>query len=239
MNFIISNQTELRSQKEFKQLPFDRSKIDNVNRVEVNGQRLYAYEGELKMLPSVSTITSWHTRKHIMKWRQRIGDEQANQITRKAGNRGRSLHEACERYLLNDPNALKIPPSTWLRFKPIKEYLDQYCDGLYAVETQLFSLFLGVGGTVDCVASIANRACVIDFKTSIKLKTVEQIEHYFMQASAYAFMWHEMTGVKIDDIMILMVDDEYNFKVFYQKPHLYLEKFIKLRDTYLKESKQA
>lgn len=236
MNFIQSNQ-ELRSPKEFKQLPFDRTKIDSVKRVEINGQRLYACEGELQMFPSVSTITSWHTRKHIMKWRQRVGDDEANRITKKAGNRGRSLHEACERYLLNAPDALNLPSTTWSRFKPIKQYLDEFCDGLYAVETQLYSKFLGVGGTVDCVASIARRPCVIDFKTAIKIKTLEQIEHYFMQASAYAFMWQEMTKIAINDIIIVMVDDDYNFKVFYQKPQLYLEKFIKLRDTYLKESK--
>ena len=45
--------------------------------------------------PSVTTVLSAYNKKAIFEWRQRVGEEQANRISRKASGRGTKLHTIC------------------------------------------------------------------------------------------------------------------------------------------------
>jgi genome maintenance exonuclease 1 len=44
----------------------------------------------------------------------------------------------------------------------------------------------------------------VDFKGSTKAKRIEDIENYFLQATAYAIMWQERTGIQVSQIVILI-----------------------------------
>ena len=59
--------------------------------------------------PSVTTVLGWHTRKGIMEWRQRVGDEAANKISRQASARGTRFHYQCEDYLNNKEPKIEGP----------------------------------------------------------------------------------------------------------------------------------
>ena len=73
---------------------------------------------------------------------------------------------------------------------------------------RLFSKHLGLAGTVDCVGIWDGKLSIIDWKTSKKYKKKEWCENYFMQASAYAIMWEERTGMPITNLVVAIAGDE-------------------------------
>ena len=77
-------------------------------------------------------------------------------------------------------------------------------NNVHALESSLYSLELGIAGTVDCIAEYEGELAVIDFKTSKKPKPREWIDHYFVQCAAYACMLFEMTGIMVKKFVIIM-----------------------------------
>ena len=66
-----------------------------------NGKRFYETpEGD--RYPSVTTVTGLLSREAIQSWRLRVGEEQANKITKDATTRGSKVHKLAEMYLRNE-----------------------------------------------------------------------------------------------------------------------------------------
>lgn len=177
----------------------------------LDGRRVYlAPNGE--RYPSVTTVLSDHGKEAIMEWRKKVGEEKANEISRKATTRGTGVHKALELYLKNeDISQLDMMPNVKSLFVRMKQELDGKVDNIHCLEDRLFSHQLKLAGTVDCVAEHKGILSVIDFKTSIRLKKKENIGGYFMQGAAYATMFNEMTGLNIDQVVILIGVDTANF----------------------------
>ena len=124
-----------------------------------------------------------------------IGEEEANKITRKATSRGTDLHTLVEDYLHNR-NLSDVQPISEHLFKIAKPALNRI-NNIYALEGSLYSQYLGVAGTVDCIAEFDGELSIIDFKTSKQPKPREWIDGYFVQCCAYACMLHELTGLSV------------------------------------------
>jgi hypothetical protein len=153
-----------------------------------------------------------HGKEAILEWRKRVGDEKANEISRKATTRGTSVHKVLEAYLNNeDVSGLEMMPNVKSLFVRMKQELDDKVNNIHCLEDKLFSHELKLAGTVDCIAEYKGVLSVIDFKTSIRLKKKENIGGYFMQGSAYAQMFNEMTGSNIEQVVILIGVDTANF----------------------------
>ena len=88
-------------------------------------------------------------------------------------------------------------------WESIKPELDRI-DNIHGLESKLFSDHLEVAGTVDCVGEYDGKLSIIDFKTSSKLKTKEQIKNYFMQTAAYAVAFEETTKVPVSNLLIII-----------------------------------
>lgn len=176
----------------------------------IDGRRLYvAPNGE--RYPSVTTVLSDYGKEGIMEWRKRVGEEKANEISRKATTRGTSVHKVIERYLNNeDVSNVEMLPNVKSLFVRMKEELEKV-NNIHCLEDKLFSHELKLAGTVDCIAEHNGELSVIDFKTSVRLKRKEQIGNYFMQGAAYATMFTEMTSIPIDRVVILIGVDTANF----------------------------
>jgi hypothetical protein len=174
------------------------------------GRRLYvAPNGE--KYASVTTVLSDYGKEGIMQWRKKVGEEKANEISRKATTRGTSVHKVIETFLNNEDisqhDMMPNVKSLFYRMKPELEKMNN----IHCLETRLFSHKLRLAGTVDCIAEHNGVLSVVDFKTSIRLKKKEQIQNYFMQGVAYADMFNEMTGLEVDQIVILIGVDTANF----------------------------
>ena len=178
---------------------------------EVDGKRLYlAPNGE--HYPSVTTVLSDYNKKEIQEWRARVGEEQANKISRQATTRGTSVHKVIEKYLKNeDISKYEMLPNVKSLFYRMKEELDKKVNNIHCLEDKLYSHTLKLAGTVDCISEYNGELSVIDFKTSVRLKKKENIGNYFMQGAAYSTMFTEMTGLPINKIVILIGVDTANF----------------------------
>jgi genome maintenance exonuclease 1 len=166
-------------------------------------------------LPSITTVLSILSRDSIAKWRKRVGEEVANQISTRASGRGTRVHEIIEKYIDNDPNFKDgYTPDIIQSFLAVQNILDDRIGNVYAQEAPLYSNHLGVAGRVDCVADFDGKRSIIDFKTSMKPKKLDWIKNYFMQESAYAIMWEERTGQPITQLVTIISVDNADPQVF-------------------------
>jgi genome maintenance exonuclease 1 len=89
-----------------------------------------------------------------------------------------------------------------------------------------------VAGTVDCIAKYDGKVSVIDFKTSKRKKSRDDVHDYFMQCSAYAVAFEERTGIPVSRLVILMAVDDEDPIIFNEKRDDWINSFIQLRDDY-------
>ena len=177
------------------------------------GRKYMTHEGV--NLPSITTVLSILSRDSIAKWRKRVGEEVANQISTRASGRGTRVHEIIEKYIDNDPNFKDgYTPDIIQSFLAVQNILDDRIGNVYAQEAPLYSNHLGVAGRVDCVADFDGKRSIIDFKTSMKTKKLDWIKNYFMQESAYAIMWEERTGQPITQLVTIISVDNADPQVF-------------------------
>jgi genome maintenance exonuclease 1 len=198
----------------------------------IDGVRYYTLPSG-KKAPSITSITSFYNRQVFKNWREKVGEEQANKITKVATDRGTKFHDLVEKYLSNeDINSLKdVLPTTKARWIAARDALNKI-DNIHALEKPLYSEYFGIAGRVDCIAEYEGELAVIDFKTSKKIKPEKWLENYFVQETAYACMYYEMTGISVKKIVTLMVADNGDVKV-YEKTNK--RDYIKLLTKYIKE----
>ena len=203
--------------------------LPSLDRETIDGVRYYDIPGESKLV-SITSITSWINREIFRSWRARVGNEEADKVTKAATSRGTDMHTLTENYLLNEELPTVQPLSEFL-FKQSKPQLD-LINNIHAIEKPLYSLRLGVAGTVDCIADYEDELAVIDFKTSKKPKPRKWIDHYFVQCAAYACMLYEMKEISVKKFVIIMSCEEGEVVVYeeYDKA-----KYIKLLSEYIRE----
>tara|TARA_Y100000592_G_scaffold44229_2_gene70129 strand:- start:9583 stop:10272 length:690 start_codon:yes stop_codon:yes gene_type:complete len=209
--------------------------FDSMSRETIDGVRYYHVPGTDKLvrLPSITSVISHRNREKFKEWRKRVGEEEANNITRKATHRGTDAHTLIEEYLNNvDPEEMtKVLPLSEYLFKQAKPTLDKI-DNILCQEQAMFSYQLGIAGSVDCIAEFDGELAIIDFKTSKKPKPREWIEDYFVQCAAYACMLYEMKGTTVKKLVIIMTCENGDVEVYeeYDK-----SKYIRLLTEYIRE----
>lgn len=217
------------NRKDFK---LDMLEFAHLNRIDGETARLYETPtGE--RYPSVTTVLGKMSDKTALnEWRKRVGDKEANRVSARAASRGTSIHNTCEKYILGEEIDTSMPHNMMI-FRQIKMILDDKVDNIRATECTLFSHHLQIAGTCDLIADYDGRLSIIDYKTSTKRKRKDWIEGYFLQASLYAYMLWEMTGIGVKDIVIVIgVDDELEGQVFVERPSRYIEKAADLVRSY-------
>ena len=190
------------------------------------------------MFPSVTTVLSRKSAEGIKAWRKRVGEAKAQAITTKAARRGTKAHLLIEDYILgeNTHDDDRIMPEDRELAAKLKIAANESIDNIRVVEGQMFSEFLRVAGTVDCIAEYNGRLAVIDWKTSAREKKKEWVDGYFMQAAAYAVMFEENTSIPIDTLVVVIAHDESNQpQIFVEKRDDWINEFIKYRDKFEEE----
>ena len=181
-----------------------------------DGKRYYQLPDGTR-LPSVTTVIGAKGKQAIMEWRKRVGEEQANKISRQASSRGTNLHTLCEKYLNNDSKYfMNAMPDALQMFKSIKPLLNKI-DNIHYQEQALWSVKIGMAGRVDCIGEYDGVLSVIDFKTSKRVKNKEDIDNYFAQCTAYAMMYEELIGKPVDQLVVIMAVENDEPLVFIEK----------------------
>ena len=209
--------------------------LEPLKRETIDGVRYYSIPDveELIKLVSITSITSHFNRQIFINWRKKVGDVEADRITKAATTRGTNMHTLTEYYLKND-DLPEVPPISEFLFKIAKGELNKI-NNIYALEGALYSKQLGIAGTVDCIAEYNGELAIIDFKTSKKPKPREWVEHYFVQAMAYGCMLYEMREIPVKKLVIIMacengecvVYEEYNKAKYIKLLNKYINKFVR------------
>ena len=203
-----------------------------LDRETIDGVRYYDVpdvEGYTKLV-SITSVTSWINREIFRSWRARVGNEEADKVTKAATSRGTDMHTLTEHYLKNEDLPM-VKPLPEILFKQSKPQLN-LIDNIHALEKSMYSLQLGIAGTVDCIAEYDGELAIIDFKTSKKPKPRKWIDHYFVQCAAYACMLFELKDIAVKKFVIIMSCENGEVKVYeeYNKA-----KYIKLLSEYIRE----
>ena len=206
--------------------------LPELERETIDGVRYYKVpdDEQLLRLVSITSITSHFNKEIFINWRKKVGEEEAERVTKAATSRGTDMHTLVENYLSNQDLPSVQPISDFL-FKIAKTDLNRI-NNIYALEGSLYSKQLGIAGTVDCIAEYDGELAIIDFKTSKKPKPREWIEHYFVQCMAYGCMLYELTGISVKKLVIIMACENGECVVYEERDK---SKYIKLLGKYIRK----
>ena len=196
--------------KEFKWIDVDKTKLPNVKGKRIDGFRFYQIDG--KNYPSITTVLGVQKKEGLEKWRKAVGEEAANWEMGRAARRGKATHTLVEQYLKGETPAIRDVLPLGL-FRLMKPYLDQI-DNVQLSEVIMYSHKLTIAGQVDCVADYNGKLSVIDFKTANKERKEDWIENYYIQTCAYAIMYEELFGKRIEQLVILMAGEDGTMRSF-------------------------
>lgn len=171
-----------------------------------------------EIFPSITTMLGSIDGKPWYKfWIQKImrdhgvSDWEAEYIAKDIGDSsmavGTRMHKFAEDYLNNKTieveNLDEYETSPFNLFIKIKKYLDDHINDIYLVEKKMFSKDLGLAGTTDFIAHVDGVLSIGDFKNFRKRKYPSNVKKYFVQGTAYAIMFEELTGIHIPQVVII------------------------------------
>ena len=193
------------------------------------------YQVDGNAYPSVTTVIGEKKKDSILKWRRRVGEEEANAISKRASTRGNKCHKLAEDYLSNKPlDRYRDDVLSLGLFHQIRPYIDKI-NNIHALEESLYSHTLKLAGRVDCIAEYDNELAIIDFKTSSKYKREEWIQDYFSQETAYAIMFQELTGLKVKQLVTIIATEQGTPQIFVKNNILEFVPKLKEYIDYYKE----
>ena len=172
----------------------------------VDGKRVYLTPEGFKF-PSVTTVISNNKEKvaGIARWRARVGEEKANNVSKRSTNRGTKYHSIVEDYFNNNLDLKKYSkfPLPVLMFQHSRPVLDRI-NNIYLQEAALYSKHLEIAGRVDCIAEFDGVLSIIDFKTAAEPKREKYLYDYFVQETAYACMLQENYGLSVKQLVTIV-----------------------------------
>ena len=216
----------------------DEVSVPELSTKNINRKRFYQTP-EGKLYPSITTVLQKRKMAGLMEWRKNVGEDVANYIARTAAHRGTKVHHMCEDFLNNMESDY---PEKWAEhkknflpyvlFSQLKPTLMQKVNNILAQECGLYTNKYKVAGRVDCIAEYNSVPSIIDFKTSTKERNDDWNESYYIQASAYAEMFEERTGIAINQIVILVVTEDGVVQEFVKDKGEYIPKLIEAIDDF-------
>jgi genome maintenance exonuclease 1 len=188
-----------------------------LKRIQKDGSRKYT-DGTGIPVASVTTILSDTADKtHLIEWRKRVGEAEAQRITTEAAGFGTMVHNALEKYLLEQDYAITgnnlVHTMARQAFDIMLDKGLSQCDEIWGSEVGLIAQGL-YAGTSDAVGMFNGVPSIIDFKTAKKIKPKKWITDYFLQGCAYALAHNEMFGSDIRQVAIMMVDRQGEYADF-------------------------
>ena len=193
----------------------------------VDGKRVYLTPEGFKF-PSVTTVISNNKAKKagIARWRARVGEEKANNISARSTGRGTKYHSIAEDYFNNNLDLKKYSkfPLPVLMFQHSRPVLDRI-NNIYLQEAALYSKHLEIAGRVDCIAEFDGVLSIIDFKTAAEPKREKYLYDYFVQETAYACMLQENYGLSVKQLVTIVAceNGETQVKVLPPKKEFFMK----------------
>lgn len=212
----------------FNHVVYESVKPEDLERIETDKGRYYR-DSEGLLYQSVTTFLGQFSDSSIQEWRDSIGAEKADEICRLAALKGTNIHTACEKFLNNEEGYTKhLSYDELFDWKILKPVLQSRVNNIVAQEIRMKSKKLGLAGTADCIAEVDSVLSLVDFKTSKRIKSKEDIWSYWIQTAIYAMMAYEQFGLRINQLVIIMIVDKETTLVYKENSVPWMKEVLKL-----------
>ena len=205
----------------------------HIRQTSVNGKR--AYQTADGTYPSITQVLSSVVPPGILEWRKSVGDDVANYVMRVAAKRGRGVHSMLRQQLTGSPIHGMVAEYGLLEsaLYRLMQPAVQRIDDIRGIEIPVYSSKLCVAGMADVIADFDGIPSVVDWKTATRLYD-EINKSYILQATFYAVAWEELTGEKLDQIVIVVASEQGLVQVFKDKPSDHVRELRKVIREYRK-----
>ena len=167
--------------------------------------------------PSITTMLqktqSLEKQQSLQDWRDQ--EIAADYITQQAALIGSETHQLIENYLNGIEMSEKFHLLSEAHFNNLLPFVDKINE-IHGIELRLYSDKMKLAGTSDCIAQYNGKLSIIDYKTKRSNQREEWLTDHFIQATSYGEMFKELTGIKVEQIVIL-VSSEKNTRVEFIK----------------------
>jgi len=174
--------------------------------------------------PSITTMLqktqSQEKQESLQQWReQEIASEY---IMQEAAIVGSETHKLIENYLNGQNDSENFRLLSEAHFNNLLPFVNKI-DDIHGIELRLYSDKMRLAGTSDCIAKYDGTLSIIDYKTKRSNQKEEWLTDHFIQATSYGVMFKELTGIKIDQIVILVSSEKNTRMEFIKNPIDYLD----------------
>lgn len=174
--------------------------------------------------PSITTVKSkvadmsWypHWIASIMRKNPNMTEAEARIEAKRIGDSsmevGTALHQLAQDYMENKKEFTKYDKKDFEKdpnelFIPLKQWLNEHVNNIYATESKIYNKELGLAGTVDWVAELDGVLTIGDFKNARKPQMPSDIikKKHYEQICAYGKMVEECYGIKVEQGVIVVI----------------------------------
>ena len=183
--------------------------------------------------PSITTMlqnTQTEEKKQsLQNWREQ--EIASDYITQEASIIGSETHKLIENYLNGKEILENFRLLSDAHFNNLIPFVNKIND-IHGIELRLYSDKMKLAGTSDCIAKYNGKLSIIDYKTKRSNQREEWLTDHFIQATSYGVMFKELTGIKVDQIVILVSSEKNTRMEFLKNPDDYLDLLEQRIDQY-------
>jgi genome maintenance exonuclease 1 len=215
--------------KEFNHIPvnFTQSEL-----IEKDGGHYYQTPSGV-VYPSITTMLqktqSQEKQQSLQNWREQ--EIAADYITEQAAVVGSETHKLIENYLNGEDILEKFRLLSEAHFNNLLPFVDKIND-IHGIELRLYSDKMKLAGTSDCIANYDGKLSIIDYKTKRSNQREEWLTDHFIQATSYGVMFKELTGIKVEQVVILVSSEKNTRMEFMKNPDDYVDLLEQRIDQY-------
>jgi len=170
-----------------------------------------------EIFPSITTILhktmSIEKKESLQNWKDQ--EIAADYITNEAAIIGTETHKLIENHINEVIQTDEVRLLSVAHFNNLIPFL-QKIDEVHGTELRLYSYAMKLAGTSDCIAKYDGELSIIDYKTKRSDQREEWMTDHFIQGTAYAQMFKELTGIEVKKVVIL-VSSEKNSRMEFVK----------------------
>ena len=163
--------------------------------------------------PSMTSVLSVFKKydKGLDAWRKRIGEIEADKITKDASDRGNALHDYAEKYLENELIHSEMEGAAKVLFNRSRK-LYEPIDLVFGTEVALHSNVFKMAGRADAIVSFNGRGTILDHKNSRQAFDIKKqfarrkIFIYMLQCTGYSICFEEEYDMRLDQGVLVIAN---------------------------------
>ena len=186
-----------------------------------------------EIYPSITTILqktmSNEKKESLQNWKEQ--EIAANYITQEAATIGTETHKLIENHINEVRQTDEVRLLSVAHFNNLIPFLQKIND-VHGTELRLYSNTMKLAGTSDCIANYDRELSIIDYKTKRSNQKEEWMTDHFIQGTAYAQMFKELTGIEVKQVVILVSSEKNSRMEFVKNTEDYKDSLTKRLNQY-------